>query len=60
MTVILPDGTTIFGEKIHQKHPVSFSEVKGWLKNAFCYIWDEPPAAMYSHMRRMCELVKKD
>ena len=32
---------------------------KGWLKNAFCYVWDEPPAGMYAHMRKMCELVKK-
>ncbi len=32
---------------------------KGWLKNALCYVWDEPPARMYGHMRKMCELVKK-
>ncbi len=32
---------------------------KGWLKNAFNYVWDEPPAKMYPHMRRMCELAKK-
>ena len=32
---------------------------KGWLKNAFCYVWDEPPDNMYDHMRKMCEMVKK-
>ncbi len=32
---------------------------KGWLKNAFCYIWDEPPANRYDHMCRMCDMVKK-
>ena len=32
---------------------------KGWIKNAFCYIWDEPPQEMYPHMRRMCEMVKR-
>ncbi len=32
---------------------------KGWLGNAFCYVWDEPPAERYDHMRRMCALVKK-
>ena len=32
---------------------------KGWLKHAFCYVWDEPPARMYGHMRRMCEMVKQ-
>ncbi len=32
---------------------------KGWLKHAFCYVWDEPPANRYGHMRKMCELVKK-
>ena len=31
VTVTLSDGTHIFGERIQQKHPVSFAEVRGWL-----------------------------
>ena len=33
ITVTFPDGTTKTVERIQQKHPVSFGEVKEWLEN---------------------------
>ena len=32
ITVTSPDGTTKTTERLQQKHPVSFGEVKGWLE----------------------------
>jgi SAM-dependent methyltransferase len=32
ITMTFPDGTTKTVERIQQKHPVSFSEVKGWME----------------------------